>query len=461
MLRTLSFLLAVVCAGTAGAQVSLTNGGALTLKDLVGSERLVTIILQGTNARDANLQVVDVGDDYLSVMQLNGERTAYTFDALREIRVQDGKVNLRRGAALSGGTLTNEDQDVVKRAAARSYEVFQGAKGNQELRMKAASLMAMTGNMNAMAYLKGLAAGNDVPTAIAAATCLYIAGEELDIELIHRGLVSGNRRTKAAAAQLAGLMANPEFTEGIAKLLKDPTEDIFPSAARAAGRLGDPASIPVLVKNARALNEKKAAGAVFGLIQIGGDEVRSAMEDLRETGKGMEWFRAQQVLYALGDEDAAASMRTECLRQPAFALKAAVILAPKGVWEASQYLRAQLDKQSDPSEEGLEIRARMAAALVESGFPPAKTALQKMLRITENDIYARGKSDNDRYKRETVKNTRVLICNLIAGIGTRSLMSLIQPSIESTVPEIALAACEAAIAIAEPGFQVRLLEARR
>lgn len=452
-------LAALAGAAAASGQVAIVDGGGRSLKDLVGTDTLVTVVLKGTNARDANLHIVDAGEDYLSVMQLNGERTAYTFDSVKEIRVQKDKVRIHRVDVSGVGTLSTEDQDVAARAVARALEVFKEVTGDQALRMKAASLMTAAGNPDALAYLKGLVAGNDVPTAIQATLNLYVAGETPDFELIHKGLVSGNRRTKAAAARLAGLTGNSEFNEAVAKLLKDPTEDIFPSAARAAGRLGDPKSIPVLVKNVKALNEKKAEGAVFGLIRMGGDEVWRAMEGILEAGKGMEWFRALKVLYALGDAEAEEVLRTQCLKQPAFALDTAVILGRKGNWEAGQYLRRQLEKPSDPNRENLERRARMAAALAESGYPPAKTTLQKMLRLTETDIFAKGRSGDEAYKRETVEHTRVTVCNLIAAIGKRNLMSLVQPAIESPMPAVALAACEAALSIADSDYRKRLVEA--
>ncbi len=102
----------------------------------------------------------------------------------------------------------------------------------------------------------------------------------------------------------------------------------------------------------------------------------------------------------------------------------------------------------------------MAAALIEGGDVQAKSVLQELLRMTIDDIFAKGRASDKAYKRQTLTIAQVATCNLIASIGTRNLLSLCQPAIESMIPEVATAASEAAVAIAHPEYQERLRRLR-
>ena len=52
---------------------------------------------------------------------------------------------------------------------------------------------------------------------------------------------------------------------------------------------------------------------------------------------------------------------------------------------------------------------------------------------------------------------QVEACKTIAEIGARGLMTLLKPAVGSEYAEVAMAACEAAIAISDPEFRDRLL----
>lgn len=460
MFKRTGALWIVFVAGSAAAQVSLINAGGATLEDLVGTDTYVTVVLNVTNARDANLQVVGIGGDYVSFMMPNGQRTAYRFSAIKEIRVQQGKERKREARSGSGRILSNDDKDVVKRAVMRASEIFRNAEANQHLKMQAASVLAATGSENHLYYLQKLSEVNDTPTALKASVFLYLAGGTPEHKVLENGLASGSRRTKASALALVGTMGDGSFQEEISDLLKDSSADIFSVAARATALTGDRSGIPRLLKNMRALNEEKGDAAVFALGLLGGDEVHQAMNEMFETSKGMEWFRVLQVLYALGDPSAEETLRLECLKVPAFAREAAILLGRKGEWDSSNYLRSYLEKTRDPDRANLENRARVAAALVEGGDVQAKNVLQKLLRMKDSDIFARGRASDKAYKRQTLIAVQVKVCNLIAGLGTRNVLSLTQPAIESQIPEVATAACEAAIAIAHPEYQARLKQSR-
>jgi len=59
-----------------------------------------------------------------------------------------------------------------------------------------------------------------------------------------------------------------------------------------------------------------------------------------------------------------------------------------------------------------------------------------------------------------IKNLKLEVCAQIVALGRLELLSLVRPLVESEDLEIALAACEAAISLTEPGFRRRLLESR-
>lgn len=453
------FLAAGLCAA-GWAQVPIIDGDGITLEGLKDKDVYVTVVLKDSLARQSNLQIIGVDKDFISVIPLDGRRTAYPTSMIKEIRVQKSKVDSLILKIAPGGNLTSEDEDIAGAAVVRALELYKASPDNQALRMKAAAVMAIGGNENALNYLKGMGAVNDVATAIEASTYLFIVGEEINTSILRQGLISGKRRTRATALRLAGLIGHDASLPDIERALQDPMEEIFPSAAIATGLLGHRSAIPTLVKTLGSLSKLKGDAAATALGMIGGADVIRQMQELANTKRGSEKVWALLVLYKLGEEDAGDRLRDEVMRDPAFADKVAILLASNGDWDATQYLRERLDRPVDPSLENLAMQARMAAALFESGYAPARSTLQRLLTISESSVYAPGKSNDDAYKERVVKETQTLVCNLIASIRTRNLMSLTRPAIGSPIPEVALAACEAAVAIANPEFGRRLDQTR-
>ena len=81
----------------------------------------------------------------------------------------------------------------------------------------------------------------------------------------------------------------------------------------------------------------------------------------------------------------------------------------------------------------------MAAALIEGGDQSEVSVFQELLR-SGNEV------------------VETLVCELIAKLGLRSLITITQPTIESRNPVASLSACRAAIALAHQDFRERLVE---
>lgn len=456
MIKVIWTLAFVLLALGSQAQVEIIGGDGITLSDLKNSDVLVTVVLKGSMARDANLKIVDMGKDYVAVMPPNGARTAYRFADIHQIRIQEKRIRSYSAKITSSGGLSLEDQTVAERATKRAFEIFKKTKNNQSMRMEAASIMLTGGMMDAKIYLQQLVGGNDIPTAVEASMYLYIAGETPDTETVLQGIVGGNRKARALSAKLAGLSGNAIFTQHIAKLLRDPSADVFPGAAFATARIGDRSGIPILLNTIKALQEAKAEAAVEALSYLGGEDVRQEMLKRLKTTRGMEWFRAVKVLFALGDAEGKRILQEDCLGSPVFGPEASLLLGASGDWDASVRLRAFLENNIDPNAESLAYRARVAATLYKGGYAQAQLVLRQLLRTTPDQIFARGKENDTRYKKQTAVSTQVIVCELIGRSGERRLLSLVQSAIESSNSRVALAACSAALAIADPEYNGRL-----
>ena len=134
-------------------------------------------------------------------------------------------------------------------------------------------------------------------------------------------------------------------------------------------------------------------------------------------------------------------LKEEVMDVPTLAPQAAIILAREGDWEAIRYLRDRLAERYNTVQQVFLYRAKAAAALIAGGHPASVAELQALLR-TEDPL------------------VHVSVCIHIGEIGKRNLLTILHPAIESTDPNVSLAACEAAIAIAEPDFRERLIEIR-
>ncbi len=421
----------------------IVNGGDATVHDIAGTSTLVTVVLKDTGAEDKNLRILDVYDNYFVVLSQDKERTAYLFSSIKEIRVQGGKVDTKKFVFEDVRTLRAEEQKVVERAYARAQEIFSATSDNQSLKMHAAALLAINGDQAARDYLEQLAAGNDLKTALDATACLFLLGEvTLNKALLASGLESGNRKARAKAAILSGLLGDHSNEGYLMTMLQDRVAELAKPAAWALSRLGNRDCIPTLLGMIVELSEEKGEGAIFALSRLDGPDVAEQMKLKYDTAVGEMRFRIAQVLYNIEDPMGRDVLANEFMTVPTLAERAALILAREGHPEAMQFLRSRLDRRFDEIEERLVFRAEAAAALIEGGDPVPIAVLQELLRFDRAPVTVR-------------------VCELIAELGKRQLLPITQPAIENSTHEIALAACTAAIAIANPNdFREKLIQSR-
>jgi HEAT repeat protein len=119
--------------------------------------------------------------------------------------------------------------------------------------------------------------------------------------------------------------------------------------------------------------------------------------------------------------------------------EAALVLARDGNWDAAQFLAARLKKRYDEKEDVMAYRAKAAAALIANADPTAISYLQDLLRSKS-------------------ANVQKLTCSLLAELGKRRLIPVLQPTMENIDPDVALGACSAVVAIAKPDYRERLLD---
>lgn len=461
-----ALLTALMFGPTASAQESVESRYAQTLqptqsalKPLEGTDTLVTVVLKAGGALDSNLRIVEAAPDYFAFLTSNGDRQAYKYEMVREIRVQRDRLETRKFQLSSGLSLRGVEQEVISRAIQRTRELFQSANDNQSIKMNAAAIMASDGDEAGKTYLRQLAATNNLDVALEAAKYLYLGGdgESVDPALIERGLLSGNRKHRVVSAQLAGLLELSSTIPTLRTMAADRSADLSAPAIRALGRLQDTSSISVMVSALAGLGEEKGEAAVDALSEIGGAEVADAVKRSMDTAKGLVWLRHARVLYNLGDPMGKQMLSERGMTTPGFNREAAILMAKEGDWDAGEFLRREMTERNDPNEENLIYKARAAAALVEAGYPPAVSELSRLLRLQESDVLALG-PDADEVKQRIVKNVRIFAANRIAELGYPNLMTILQPPIESLDQEIALAACEAANSIADSDFKERLVK---
>lgn len=427
--------LSAVVVTTAGA-LEVRGGGGATLSGIAGSDTLVTVVLKA-GASDPNLKVMEVRSETVSFETVKGTETVYRLADIDHVQVQGDVVERRAPVVLGNVALRPEDQQIVDRASARAAELFNSSKDNQDLRIQAAAYMAFDGNEEATEYLTSLAESNNMPTRIAAARALYLAGKELPGNLIREGLESNNRNIRADAAVLAGLFEDQSSSGILMAMFNDRSAQYSAPAAIALARLGNREIIPGLFDMVGSISDEKNDAGVRALILLGGEDViESAKYRLDETS-GLERFRLVQVLFALGDDAGRKALIQIFHEELTITPEAALLLAGDNYYEASQYLQERLKRREDDTPENLAYRIRNAHAIVSSGDNSAVYVFQDILR-----------SDAGPIKEDALR--------LIAKTGDRTMLKLIQTSIANVDPELSMVACETAMAIANPTYRQRL-----
>jgi len=443
MQRTVALIaLSALLAGTAFTEEApaVTGGSGATLRDLVGADTYVSVVLNEREAVDPNLRVVEVGCDYFAVMAPSQERMTYLFSSVKEIRVQDGLVEAKKVTLSESRTLRKEQRTVVAAAQRRIRDIFKSSDAKQFLKMHVAALLGVNNDKGALDYLRKLAASNDLETKVAAALCLFLAGEtEIDPAILAEGLHSGNATVKANAIRLVGLLEDKSSEGILLRLLRDRSAEISAPAARALARLGSREAIPRLMQLVSEGNPDKGEAAVFALSQLGGEDVIQRVKaKLEGTGMSLVRHRLVIILYNLGDDLGRELLIEEIMKVPTLRPEAALVLAREGQWDGMDYLATRLKGLYDEKDEVMIFRAKAAVALIQGGDPTALSHLQELLR-----------SDNDKVKRK--------ICTLLVEFGDRKLIPIVAPVIENADVKVAAEGCTAAIAMANRNFRERMV----
>ncbi len=452
----------VLCAAArAGEPPRITGDEGATMPDLIREGRLVTITLT-SGAQDFNVKITGIHEDSgtLSIVDSTGAPTAYRIEKIRDVRVQKGVV--RRGEKPDPDTLlTAEDKSIVADAANRAMDIFNEADkaGVQPVKMVAANILAASDHEHragALSYLKELSETNDAATALAAAAFLWQNGEVVADETLLAGFNSGSRGAKATASILAGLMKADQFIVELRKFSRDPSVEISPAATMALGRIGDEESVQGLIEALSSITEPRVLAAVFSLGQFRSPEVTRRLEESLEQAEGLPRYRTISALYLQGNERARNLLATEFMKEPAYDRFAALVLARDGDPDALKFLRGFLEKPLDPNAENLIFRANAAMALYIAGDIQAKGIVTDVLNTRPGNIYAAGKTDDQKFKEASVNTVQRAVCALMGNTMRRDMLPVLAGPIQSTDPTVALAACLAAMQIGNREFGKRV-----
>ena len=425
----------------AHAQVKLEGAGGASLEQLAGTKTLVTVVLK-SGAKDENLYVNEVGDDFLSVMTPIGSVYPYLFSSISSVVVQNGEVDKGPFKLQARAVLTADQHQVLQRTLDRASTVFDQSANDQALRMEAATLLAVAGEgtarSDAVKYLETLYNSNELHVRLLAAKQLYLAGElEEASPLIAAGLEHGNRRVRALATLMAGLTNDQSSVPVIRKMLDDRSADYWVPAARALALMGYKDDISKMSRVVFENNEDKAAAAVFALDHLGDARLAAGLKNELQSTTGMPRFRLAQILYALKDEKGEDLLK-EYLEVPTLAFQAAVILGRDGEILSQRELRNRINAKYDPIESSMLWRTQAAASLIMGGDRTSTSVLQEALR-----------SD--------FPNIQILACKLITEIGDRMLIPILQPTIENKNTGLSIIACQTVVALSDPVFRDRLI----
>ncbi len=415
---TLRFCLVagLVCAA-ASAQAAAANASSLA-----GSDKLVTVVLKNSGVEDPNLRIIKAFPDHFRAEDASGKPVVYMNDAVKEIRVQSGRVETAAFELPKEVGLSSEDQGVLDAALDRAGKIF-GAKGDdQQLNLMVAGFLAAYGNADAKAYLEGLTKANDIETQLNGAFMLYFAGETIPQDLILSGLKSGNRNVRGQAAILAGLTGLKD--PALHVMLSDRIVELSAPAARALARLGDQSIITELLAMLDSPTMERHDAAIFALTTLGGNEVIAQMKALLAQVDASTPLkeRAAQVLFKLDDPAGKEFFQTALRASSSQALDAALLLAPSGDWSAVEYLFGRLQRREDPTPCNQLIRAQVAIALVKGGDPSAIATLQELLNEPDDTVYAG-------------------VSSLLMDTADRRYLSILKPHIDNVNPGTAGFAC--------------------
>ena len=227
----------------------------------------------------------------------------------------------------------------------------------------------------------------------------------------------------------------------LVRLANDRAWEISGPACRAVARLGNREIVPTLISGLNERNDEKAEAVMWSILRLGGTDLREQLKLHLPQTSGMEKFRTTYLLYRLGDPDGKKLMIGLMSEMPTLQLDAAVALGQDGDVSAMDTLRQRLRRREDETEDNLINRARAAEALIKGGDPAPKGVLQELMRSSK-------------------KKVRLEVFNLVVRLNNRSMLSLMQSSIENVENPIAAEACVTAVALGNAGYRARLLDLR-
>jgi HEAT repeat protein len=441
-----AMLIVVGVVSPAFAQVKITGVQGGSLEALTNSPTLVTVVLKESGARDANLKVRNYNSKAVNFLTPANDIVPYLIADIDYIEVQGGKIEKAELKLEQSRALRPEEQIIYDRAIARAREIYQEANANQDVKIQAATLLALNGEQDAINYLVELAGSNNINAQLSAGLAVYLSGQNVEDKLsldglVRKGLESGNRQARSQAAVLAGMTGNTGVTSALLTLLQDRAAAQSAPAAKALARLGVREAAPQLLGMLESRSEQKGEAAQWALIKLGGQDVIEQMRVQLKSAQGFGKLRVAKVLYALGDEAGVKEMQRVYREVFTQAVDAAKVLAAKGDFDAMSYLQGRLNEPMEESDEGRIAYVQMAAALLQGGDLTAQAVMQQVLRS------------------ESVA-ARVEVARSLVKVGNRRLMPLIQSSLESRELQLAIEACLAAVALGNRDFRDRLLASR-
>jgi len=199
-MRVITILtIAALLTGAASAQkVRVVGARGASLEDIAGTPTLVTVVFKGSGARDTNLRIDKVLPTHFNVLTSSGTPIPYVYEDVEEIQIQGEVVEKSKFKLAKTRTLREEEQRIVMRAWERSREVFDESNKEQGLKIRAATVLSLSPEVETAAeareYLSGLAESNDLRTQLDASLGLYLIGDEISENILRFGLQRGNRK---------------------------------------------------------------------------------------------------------------------------------------------------------------------------------------------------------------------------------------------------------------------------
>ncbi len=440
-------------------QVAVSGASGATLQQIAGTDTRVTVELKDPPAEVANLRITALRDGHFETLNEQGVEAYYRYADVKQITVQGGIVEVSTRDVLGARALSEDENKALQEAVAKVRELFRTAQNNQAIRIEAATLLMVAGEEDektvAQNYLQQLLDSNDIKTRMAAAMSLYEAGDPKPAEEVAlEGLNNRDRSVRATAAFLSGLTKQQDAELQLNRMVRDRSPEISAPAAWALGQIRNRDALPTILNMVTDRNPVRADAAMYALIAMGGDDLIEGLQAELNRQEGLSRFRIAKVLHALGDEVGTNVIRNEYLESQAVPIRhaAAVILAEQQDVKALQVLRQDLRSRYDPDPDVLLRRAEAVAALIGAGDRTYMGAFQELLGQT-NQFESRNAAVQ---LSNQIGEAAVLA--VIAQSGDRSLLTTVSPSVSNHQPLVAIAACSAAIALANDDYRNRLKE---